>query len=249
MWGPKTLLAGLSLVAALMAEPALAPAATRHTIRIAHRGSCCRAAAGTPVQVELAEPVSTRTKRAGDTFALRLAEPLVVSGQLLIREGAPGVGQVITSAKPGLGGKSAKLVLAAQYLKVGGRRIALQGLHLARSGRSNTTEANAVGLTGLVFAPLGFIGLAVRGGNVDFPEGLSATAELSTSVVLPSLGRATGRLPPQKTRPPKRISSTPPSTSRRRPPARVRWCSSARSRCCPWASGSRCERTARPSAN
>jgi hypothetical protein len=142
------------------------------------------------VEVELAEPVSTKTKRAGDTFALRLAEPLVVNGQELLRKGTPGVGQVVTAARPGLGGKAAKLVLAAQYLNANGRRIPLEGLQIARAGRNNATEASAIGLTGLAFAPLGFVGLAVHGGNVDLPEGLSASARLSTSVVLPSLGRA-----------------------------------------------------------
>jgi hypothetical protein len=146
--------------------------------------------AGTEVEVELAEPVSTKTKHVGDTFALRLAEPLVVNGQLLLRKGTPGIGNVITSSKPGIGGKAAKLVLTAQYLKVNGRHIALEGLQLARSGRSNAGQANAVGLTGFIFAPLGFVGLAVRGGSVDLPEGLSASAKLSTDVVLPSLGPA-----------------------------------------------------------
>jgi hypothetical protein len=142
------------------------------------------------VEVELAEPVSTKTKRAGDTFALRLAEPLVVDGQLLLREGTPGIGQVVTSARPGFGGKAAKLVLAAQYLNANGRHVSLEGLQLARAGRNNAMEANAIGLTGLAFAPLGFVGLAVHGGNVHLPEGLSASAKLSNSVVLPSLGRA-----------------------------------------------------------
>lgn len=191
--------AGLCLAATLTAGPALAkPGHTTHTAHKSHatyRRACCRAVAGTEVQVELAEPVSTRTRRAGDSFALRLAAPLIVNGQVLLRPGTPGVGEVVTVARPGLGGKAAKLVLSARYLIVEGRRAPLEGLQLAKAGRNNAMAARAVGLTGLIFGPLGFVGLAVHGGNVDLPEGLSATARLSSDVYLPSLGRAQAPAP------------------------------------------------------
>jgi hypothetical protein len=47
-----------------------------------------------------------------------------------------------------------------------------------------------VGLTGIAFMPLGFIALAVKGGDVDFPAGMTASAKLARDVVLPSLGKA-----------------------------------------------------------
>jgi len=182
----------------LLAGPA--PARTTHARHSGHAAptaprACCRAPAGTVVEVELAEPVSTRHQKTGDTFALRLAAPLVVAGRILLRQGTPGLGDVVESARPGLGGKAAKLVLSARYLDVGGRRLPLEGLQLARAGRNNAMQASAVGLTGLVFAPLGLIGLAVHGENVDLPEGLKATAKLSSSVVLPSLGEAPAPAP------------------------------------------------------
>jgi hypothetical protein len=142
------------------------------------------------VEVELAQPVSTKTQKAGDSFSLRLAAPLIVNGQMLLRKGTPGIGEVITASRPGFGGKAAKLVLAAQYLNANGRRIPLEGLQLARSGRNNAGAASTIGLTGLIFAPLGLAGLAVHGGNVELPEGLKASAKISTDVVLASLGRA-----------------------------------------------------------
>jgi hypothetical protein len=155
-----------------------------------HAVACCRAVAGTAVEIELAEPVSTKTKKTGDTFALRLAEPLVVGNRLLLRAGTPGVGEVIEASRPGMGGKAAKLVLAARYLQRGRSRIALRGLQLSASGRNQNLEASAVGLTGIAFAPLGFIALAVKGGDVDFPAGMTASAKLASTVVLPSLGKA-----------------------------------------------------------
>ena len=191
MTGLKTWAAGLWVLGALLAGPAMARTAhATHKAHATQSPACCQAPAGTLVQVELAGPVSTRTQKTGDTFALRLAEPLVIDDRIVLREGTPGIGYVVEASRPGLGGKAAKLVLEARYLEIGHRHVPLDGLQLARAGRSNTTAASAVGLTGLVFAPLGFIGLAVRGTNVDFPAGERASARLASEVVLPSLGPA-----------------------------------------------------------
>jgi hypothetical protein len=151
---------------------------------------CCRVPAGVVVEIALADRVSTKHQKTGDMFALKLAEPLIFEHRVLALAGAPGVGEVIQATRPGMGGKPAKLVLAARYLDVRGRRIPLEGLQLAASGKSNAMAAQVVGLSGIAFGPLGFIGLAVPGGNVDFPAGTAATAELAGDVVLTSLGAA-----------------------------------------------------------
>jgi hypothetical protein len=181
----KISIIGVAVSLALAAAPALARPA-----RAPARTVCCRAPAGTVVEVELAEPVSTKVQKAGDAFALRLATPLVVDGRVLLRAGAPGAGEVVQSSGPGLGGKAAKLVLAARYLTTSRGRAPLEALQLSAAGRDNSTAASAVGLSGIAFGPLGFVGLAVRGGDVVFPKGARATAKLAYDVVLPSLGRA-----------------------------------------------------------
>jgi hypothetical protein len=89
-----------------------------------------------------------------------------------------------------MGGKAAKLVLAARYLDQRHGRVPLQGLQLSAAGRDNSSAANVVGLTGIAFAPLGLIGLAVTGGDVVFPAGTSATAKVADDIVLPPRGRA-----------------------------------------------------------
>ena len=157
----------------------------------AQAAACCRVPAGTLVQVELADPVGTRTHKAGDSFALRVAAPAVVGGRVVLRAGTPGVGQVVEASGPGFGGKAAKLVLSASYIQAGGRRAPLRGLQLAASGKGNVEAAQVIGLSGIVLGPIGFVGMAVRGGNVEFPAGTKAFAKLSTAMTLPSLGRAT----------------------------------------------------------
>jgi hypothetical protein len=188
MTGMRAWVTGLSVLIALLAGPA--SARTTHKTHKTYQPACCRVPAGTEVQVELAEPVSTRTQKTGDTFGLRLASPLIVDNRIVLREGTLGVGDVVEASKPGMGGKAAKLVLTARYLEVGNRHVPLEGLQLARAGHSNATAASATGLTGLVFAPLGFIGLAIHGTNVDFPAGEHASARLASEVVLASLGPA-----------------------------------------------------------
>src|SRR5215469_3372872 len=76
--------------------------------RTAAARRCCRVPAGTVVMVQLADAVSTKTHKTGDTFAIRLAEPVVVQGQIVLPAGTVGVGEVDDSSKPGFGGKGAK---------------------------------------------------------------------------------------------------------------------------------------------
>jgi hypothetical protein len=180
----KVAAVGLLAGAALAAGPGLAKPVH------APPRPCCHVIAGTVVEIALAEEVGTKIQRTGDTFAIRLATPLVVDGRLVLRAGTRGVGEVISASKPGMGGKAAKMVLAARYLEGPRGRVPLQGLQLSAAGKDNSMEANAIGLSGIAFGPLGFIGLAVPGGNVDFPEGVNATAEVASDVILASLGPA-----------------------------------------------------------
>jgi hypothetical protein len=150
-----------------------------------------RAPANTLVMVELAAPISTRAQKPGDTFAIRLAEPLVVKGQVLLRAGTPGVGEVIESSKPGMGGKGGKLVLAVKALTPDrGRPVPLKAFQLSAAGQGHAGAANALGIGGIGFAPLGVVAFAIKGGDVSFPAGTQATAKLASAQALPSLGRA-----------------------------------------------------------
>ena len=174
-----------ALAIGLLASPAGA--------RVGYRpppDDCCRVAAGTPVVVALAEPVSTKTQKTGDQFDLTLAEPVVVDGWVAIPAGTPGMGVVVESTKPGVGGRPAKLVLAARYLVIHGREVPLEGLQLAAAGRNNALEAQAASAGGMAFFPLGFVGLAVSGGNAEFQAGGRATAAIGEDVDLRPMGRA-----------------------------------------------------------
>lgn len=177
------LIAALALAAA---APVLAQQPTR---TVAAR--CCRAPANTVVMIELAGPLSTKSLKAGDTFPIRLADPLIVGGRILLPAGTPGVGEVVDASKPGFGGKGAKLVLDAKSLKPRtGGPIRLKGFQLGANGRDHATVATALGAGGIGFAPLGVVGFVIKGEDVTLPEGSKATAKLAANTTLPSLGRA-----------------------------------------------------------
>jgi len=182
------LIAAAWLTVALPGPGALAQQPTR-TAAIAAR--CCRVPAGEVVMIELAEPISTKTQKTGDTFAIRLAEPVVMRGQIVLPAGTKGVGEVVEAAKPAMGGKSAKLVLAARSLTApNGAELPLKALQLSGAGKGHATAATALGVAGIGFMPLGFVGFAIHGGDVTFPAGTQATAKLASAATLRSLGRA-----------------------------------------------------------
>ena len=152
---------------------------------------CCLVPAGTEVAVQLVGPVGTQESRQGSTFALRLAAPVIIDGQIALPAGATGLGWVVQSSGPGLGGKGAKLVVSAEYLDSPDGSIPLQGLQLTGIGQDQSLAANAASLGGLIFMPLSLAGFAVQGGDIEIPAGTTAAAKIARSVMLRPVAAAT----------------------------------------------------------
>ncbi|HYE46315.1 MAG TPA: hypothetical protein VEA44_11150 [Caulobacter sp.] len=123
-------------------------------------------AKNTLVTIALAEPLGSNTSKAGDRFAITLAEPLVVDGQVVLPAGTRGVGEVVHAAPSGLGGRSGELLLAARYLEVGETRIPLKAFQFAAVGRDTT--AGSLWAMGLV-----------KGGQIIVPAGARGTAKIA----------------------------------------------------------------------
>jgi len=143
--------------------------------------ACCRVAAGATVDVELAELVSTKKQKRGDHFALRLAESLVIDGSTVIPAGAAGSGEVVDAASGGIGGRPAKLVLAARYIDYGGRRLLLHGFRLGGGGHDNSKLATVLSATPYI----GLLAIAIPGGDVEYPAGTRAAAKVTAEVFFP----------------------------------------------------------------
>jgi hypothetical protein len=135
--------------------------------------------------------VSTSTAKPGDHFAIRTAEPMIVDGKTIVPAGAVGLGEVIDTAAGGLGGRPAKLILAARYVDYGNVRIRLHAFHLGGAGHDNGNLAMAAS-----FAPyVGLLAFTIPGGNLAFPAGTRANAKLTDDLSLPEAARATAPNP------------------------------------------------------
>jgi hypothetical protein len=145
-----------------------------------------RIVAGTPIWVETTEVISTKVHKPGDHFGLRLVEPIMLDGQVIVPAGLTGQGEVIDSARPGIGGKPAKLVLAARFLDRDGQHVTIRGLKLGAAGVDRTNTSLAVS-----FIPyVGLAGIFVHGGEIDIPAGTKGAAKLGVDIELSPLPAA-----------------------------------------------------------
>jgi hypothetical protein len=170
-------------------------------------GSCCRLAAGTAVEVELTETVSSKTAAEGSRFGIRLARDLQVDGQTVLLAGAVGYGEVIDAAAGGIAGRPGKLVLVARSLDAGAVHVPLRGFHLGASGRDSSKLA--IGLTATPY--VGILALAIPGGNVEYAAGTRVNAKVAADVSISPLGAPTP--PPGPTTPADSTASPSPQSS------------------------------------
>src|SRR3569832_142133 len=138
------------------------------------------AKAGTPGVIEVMEMISSKTGKMSQTFAIRLAEPVILDRVTIIPAGLTGAGEIIDAEPPGMGGKPGKLVLAARYLEYNGKSNPLRAFKLGGSGKdySNTSMAVAIAI--------GLPGMLVTGGNIEVAPGTRANAKLGADVAAPA---------------------------------------------------------------
>jgi hypothetical protein len=181
------LIAVAALPLALLCAPALAQEAGTAPSAVAETpppAACCTAPVGTVVQIEVVPLLSTRTMKRGDRFEIRLAEPLVIDGAVLLPAGLTGGGEVVHAAGPSIGGKPGEVILAARYLDYDGRRIPLKAMKLGRAGQDNGAASLAVSMV----TP---IGMFIPGGHVEIVAGSRANAKLAADIILSPVAPST----------------------------------------------------------
>jgi hypothetical protein len=130
-------------------------------------------AAGTVIELELAEPVSSRIGKHGDRFAFRLHAPVLLDGVVVLPAGTPGVGEIVHADRARGGGKPGELILAARYLELGDVHLPLRGMKLGLAGKDNSNRTMAVAIA------LGPIAHFIHGGEIEIPVGTVAQAKLA----------------------------------------------------------------------
>ena len=145
---------------------------------------CCMVLAGTPVEIEISETLTSRTAHPGDSYELKLARDLVMDDVVLVAAGAPGRGEVIDAGPGGLAGRPGKLILAARSIKAGDTRLPLRSFHMSGAGRDDSKAA------GLVIVAVGVVGFAIQGGDVTFPVGTRAIAKVAADTFIAAPGQS-----------------------------------------------------------
>lgn len=133
----------------------------------------------TVVEIEILTPLNSKTSKMGEMFPIRLAEPIMLDGNVLVPAGATGEGEVIHAAKARAAGKAGEMILAARYIDYQGTRIVLRSFKFGPStGKNNAKEALVAGA--VVAIPLT---LLIAGGNVDVPTGTRAHAKTAADTI------------------------------------------------------------------
>ncbi|WP_293682869.1 hypothetical protein [uncultured Phenylobacterium sp.] len=124
---------------------------------------------GTEFPLRLEDTLSSKTTRTGDRFTVSLTDNVKLPDGTILRAGYRGVGEVAHAEKSAMLGKTGKLDLRLNYLKVGDNRIRLRGSKAAQGKHNTGAQVVTVVLVG-VFA--GFI----KGKNTEIPRGATFNA-------------------------------------------------------------------------
>lgn len=135
--------------------------------------STCCLRDGTPVTLEILDPLDSSLLKRGDKFRIRLAEPAMAGGDIVIPAGTEGMGEVVHAEKSRAGGKAGELLIAARHLDHQGNLVRLRGLKLGGTGKDNTAAAIAVAIAAGPFA------LFVQGREIIIPAGTHAQAKVA----------------------------------------------------------------------
>jgi hypothetical protein len=134
---------------------------------------------GSEVKLKFAQDLSSKTATEGDKVNFTLDQDITVDGAVLIRSGAPAVGEVSHAEHAGHMGKAGQLSVRIDYVKAGDNRVRLRGTK-GREGEGKT--GTAVALT-VLFGP---IGLLKHGKEVQVKEGAPLAAYVDQDVNLPA---------------------------------------------------------------
>lgn len=150
------------------------PAAQKITVTT----PCCLPA-GTLLEIELAEAISSHDRKRGDKFAFKVRTPLMHGEILAVPAGTAGVGEIVHADRARSGGKPGELVLAARYLVLDGTQVPVRGLKLGATGEDRSNSALAASFA------LGPFGLFVHGGEIQIPAGTIGKVKLAQELAIP----------------------------------------------------------------
>lgn len=154
------------------AVPAIAPIAAPTTTSAVLR-------AGTPIQLQMMEEITTKKKAAkvGQRFMLEVTSPVEVNGVVVIPAGTPAWGEIVSVRNKGMWGKSGHLDAKILFARVNGRQIRLTG---SFDDKGKTGTAGVIGAVAL----LPVAGFFLSGTSAVLPKSLPVGAFIDEDVPL-----------------------------------------------------------------
>jgi len=179
----------LAISAMLLVCVAAAQGPRRRAVMTNQPAQTLTLAAGTPIEVRLANQVHTGENRDGDTFQGTLAKPLVVAGRTMIAKDARATGRMVNVVSSGRLKRPASVTL--ELVEVGGYALRTQPVTL--DGKSHAGR-NAALIGG--GAAAGAIIGAIAGGGKGAAIGAAAGAGAGTATAYMT-GKKELVLPPE----------------------------------------------------
>lgn len=132
----------------------------------------------TPLIIAIDKELGSKISKTGETFPIRLVTAVSVDGIEVLPAGIIGQGEVVHAKKAGLAGAAGELVLAARYLDLGDRRIALRSFRFMEAGEIALGKGqDNTGVSNVTTALAGPIGFFIGGGNTNVLPGTIANAK------------------------------------------------------------------------
>jgi len=119
---------------------------------------------GTEFPMRLEDALSSKSTQEGDRFTITLTDDVKLPDGTVLKAGYRGQGEVVHAEKSGMLGKTGKLNIRVNYLKVGEQRIRLRGAKSAEGNHNTGAQVVTVVLVG-VFAAF------IKGHNTEIPKG------------------------------------------------------------------------------
>ena len=149
---------------------------------------------GLTISLETRQDLSSKSAKKGDVVDLAVAKAVTIGGVTLIAAGTPVTGEVASVRDNGLLGRSGKLDIRVNTVKVGQQDVPVRGDRNAK-GRSGTL--GSVG-AGIVFLPLAIL---VRGKDVKLPAGTTFEVYVDKEVAIgPAMTSQAAAPPPPESR-------------------------------------------------
>jgi len=166
-----------AIAAALLAAQSAPAAAAPPSVDVSPAPAPAQAVltAGTPVVVTLDQDLTTLKSMVGDIFEVTVAQDVVEGTTVIIPRGTVGHGEVTFVPRRGGFGKGGIIGISLRDLRLGDRRIALDG-HYREEGKSRT------GATAATFFAVGIFSGFIKGNESGIPKGRDLRARTGEDV-------------------------------------------------------------------